>query len=256
MLFPNLDVQMISVSDAWAQFSIAGPKSRDVLARVVDRQHDISNAAFPYMAAARMTALGGTPARLFRISFSGELAYEIAVPARFGVALGAALMEAGRDFGITPYGLEALNVMRIEKGHVTGAELNGQTTARDLGWGKMQSTKKDYIGRIMKERAGLTDPARPTLVGVKPLERMARVRAGAHFVRRDAPASAEHDQGWLTSAAFSPALDSWIGLGMLSNGPDRHGEIIRAVDPLRGGDTPVEVCAPVFVDPEGVRLRA
>lgn len=256
VLFPNLDVQMISVSDAWAQFSIAGPKSRDVLARVVDRQHDISNAAFPYMAAARMTALGGTPARLFRISFSGELAYEIAVPARFGVALGAALMEAGRDFGITPYGLEALNVMRIEKGHVTGAELNGQTTARDLGWGKMQSTKKDYIGRIMKERAGLTDPARPTLVGVKPLERMARVRAGAHFVRRDAPASAEHDQGWLTSAAFSPALDSWIGLGMLSNGPDRHGEIIRAVDPLRGGDTPVEVCAPVFVDPEGVRLRA
>jgi methylglutamate dehydrogenase subunit C len=255
VLFPSLDVQMISVSDNWAQFSVAGPKSREALAKVIDRQHDISNAAFPYMAAARMTAMGGIPARLFRISFSGELAYEIAAPARHGTALANALMEAGSSFGITPYGLEALNVMRIEKGHVTGAELNGQTTARDLGLGKMQSTKKDYIGRIMKERAGLIDPARPTLVGVKPVDKTARLRGGAHFLPRDAAISAEDDQGYLTSAAFSPSLDCWIGLGMLANGPNRHGEIIRAADPLRGGDTLVEVCSPVFYDPDGERLR-
>ena len=255
VLFPDLDVQMISVSDQWAQFSVAGPKSRDVLARVIDRQHDISNAAFPYMAAAGMTAMGGKAARLFRISFSGELAYEIAVPARFGVALGEALMSAGAEFGITPYGLEALNVMRIEKGHVTGAELNGQTTARDLGLGKMQSSKKDYIGRVMKERPGMVDPARPTLVGVRPVDKADRLRAGGHFLPKDGPANADHDQGYLTSACFSPSLGHWIGLGFLANGPKRHGEIIRVADPLRNTEVAVEVCSPIFYDAEGVRLR-
>ncbi len=255
VLFPDLDVQMISVSDAWAQFSVAGPKSRTVLQRVIDKQHDISNAAFPYMAAANMTAMGGKPARLFRISFSGELAYEIAVPARFGNAIAEAITAAGAEFGITPYGLEALNVMRIEKGHVTGSELNGQTTARDMGLAKMQSTKKDYIGRIMKERPGLIDPARPTLVGVKPVDRSARLKAGGHFVPKDGPATAEFDQGWVTSCAYSPSLGHWIGLGFLSNGPKRHGEIVRIADPLRGEETAVEVCSPIFYDPDGVRLR-
>jgi methylglutamate dehydrogenase subunit C len=255
VLFPNLDVQMISVSDNWAQLAIAGPKSREVLGRVVDRQYDLSNAAFPYMAAGRITVLGGVPARLFRISFSGELAYELAVPANYGLALAKALMHAGSSFGITPYGLEALNVMRIEKGHVTGSELNGQTTAQDLGLGRMQSTKKDYIGRIMKERPALIDTGRPTLVGVKPIKHGERIRAGAHFLPENTAVSAEHDQGYLTSAAFSPSLGCWIGLGMLANGPARHGEIIRAADPLRDGDILVEVCAPVFYDPDGVRLR-
>ena len=255
VLFPDLDVQMISVSDQWAQFSVAGPKSRELLARVIDKQHDISNGALPYMAAAGMTALGGLPARLFRISFSGELAYEIAMPARFGVALAEALMTAGAPFGVTPYGLEALNVMRIEKGHVAGSELNGQTTARDLGLGKMQSSKKDYIGRVMKERPALVDASRPTLVGIKPVDKTARLRAGGHFVPRDAPATAEHDQGYVTSTAYSPALECWIGIGLLANGPKRHGEIVRVADPLRGTDTPVEVCSPIFVDPDGVRLR-
>ena len=255
VLWPDFDVQMISVSDQWAQFSIAGPKSREVLRKVVDSHHDISNAAFPYMAAANMTAIGGIASRLYRISFSGELAYEIGVPARYGNALADAIMEAGASFGITPYGLEALNVMRIEKGHVTGAELNGQTTARDLGLGKMQSTKKDYIGRIMKERPGLIDPERPSLVGVRPLDNTARLRAGAHFIPKDAAANGDNDQGYMTSCAYSPPLDSWIGLGMLANGPSRLGEIVRAVDLLRGSDTLVEVCSPVFYDPEGMRLR-
>jgi methylglutamate dehydrogenase subunit C len=107
----------------------------------------------------------------------------------------------------------------------------------------------------MKERTGLIDPARPTLVGVKPVDKTARLRAGAHFLPKDAAITAEFDQGYLTSAAYSPALDSWIGLGMLANGPNRYGEIIRAADPLRGSDTLVEICSPVFYDPDGVRLR-
>ena len=113
-----------------------------MLRGVVDPQHDISNAAFPYMAAGEVTAMGGIPARLFRISFSGELAYEIAVPAGYGDALIRRIMEAGREFGIAPYGTEALGVMRIEKGHVAGNEINGQTTARDLGLGRMMSTQE------------------------------------------------------------------------------------------------------------------
>ena len=153
-LWPELDVQLSSVSEQWAQLSVAGPRSRDVLRKVVDPQHDISNAAFPYMAAGELTVMGGLPARLFRISFSGELAYEIAVPAGYGDALMRRLMEAGREFGIAPYGTEALGVMRIEKGHVAGNEINGQTTARDLGLGRMMSGRKDYIGRVMAQRPG------------------------------------------------------------------------------------------------------
>ena len=200
-------------------------------------------------------ALGGVTVRLFRISFSGELAYEIAAPASYGDALIRTLMQAGGELEVTPYGLEALNVMRIEKGHVAGAELNGQTTARDLGLGRMMSTKKDYIGRVLAGREALVDPERPTLVGLRPLDRGARLRAGAHFLKKGAAATADNDEGWMTSVAFSPSLGHWIGLGLLKGGPSRLGERIRAYDPVRNGDVEVEICSPVFVDPQGERLH-
>jgi sarcosine oxidase subunit alpha len=109
-------------------------------------------------------------ARLFRISFSGEHAYELAVPADYGNLVARALMQAGEEFGIMPYGIEALSIMRIEKGHVAGGELNGTTTAADLGLGKMMSTKKDYIGRMMASREGLMDKNRQCVVGIRPLD--------------------------------------------------------------------------------------
>jgi methylglutamate dehydrogenase subunit C len=254
-LWPDFDVQFCSVSEQWAQYSVAGPCARDVLRAVIDAPHDISNAAFPYMAAADVSALGGVPARLFRLSFSGELAYEIAMPAGYGDALIRRIMEAGQPHGIVPYGTEALGVMRIEKGHVGGGELNGQTTARDLGLGRMMSAKTDYIGRVMAQRPGLTDPSRPTLVGIKPVDRTARLRAGAHFIPEGAAPVAGNDEGHVTSVAFSPSLGHWIGLGLLSRGPERHGQRVRAWDPVRAGDTLVEVCGPVFLDPQGERLR-
>jgi sarcosine oxidase subunit alpha len=254
VLWPELDVQMVSVTEQWAQFAVAGPRSRELLERLFGAGTDLSNAAFPYLACGTF-ALGPTRARLFRLSFSGELAYEIAVPAGYGDALVRALMEAGRDLGVTPYGTEALAVMRVEKGHVAGAELNGQTVARDLGLSRMMSKKKDYVGRLMAEREALNDPARPTLVGVKPTVAGVRLRAGAHFLPLGAAATAENDQGYMTSTAFSPTLGHWIGLGLLSNGPQRMGEQIRAYDPVRGGDVVVEVVNPVFVDPEGARLH-
>jgi methylglutamate dehydrogenase subunit C len=224
-----------------------------VIAALVDG--DVSDAAFPFMACGTFPVLGSVEARLFRISFSGERAYEIGVPAAHGDALVRRIMEVGAPHGIVPYGLEALGVMRIEKGHPAGGELNGQTTARDLGMAKMLSTKKDFVGRALAQRAALIDPQRPTLVGLRPLDRTARLRAGAHLLPLGAPAEIAHDQGWVTSVAFSPSLGHWIGLAMLANGPARHGEQVRAYDPVRDGDVAVEVVAPCFIDPDGGRLR-
>jgi len=255
VLWPTLDVQMVSVTEQWAQFAVAGPRARDVLQRLVDPGHDISNEAFPYLAVGEVSVCGGTPARLFRLSFSGELAYEIGVPARFGDALIRAIMEAGAEFGIAPYGTEALGVLRIEKGHPAGGELNGQTAAHDLGMGKLLSAKKDFIGRFMAARPALTDPERPSLVGLRPVAKGARIRAGAHLVPKDAAATAKHDEGYVTSIAYSPSLGHWLALGLLARGPERHGEIVRATDPLRGEEVLAEICPPCFVDPQGERLR-
>ena len=255
VLWPELDVQMVSVTEQWAQYAVAGPRARDVLQSVVDPSFDISNDAFPYLAAGEVTVCGGTPARLFRLSFSGELAYEVAVPARFGDALIRKIVEEGAAFGIAPYGTEALGVLRIEKGHPAGGELNGQTTAHDLGLGKLLSVKKDFIGRFMAARPALTDPSRSSLVGLRPVNREDRLRAGAHLIPKGAEATAANDQGYVTSIAFSTSLGQWLGLGLLANGPQRHGEIVRAYDPVRAGDVEVEACPPCHFDPEGARLR-
>jgi sarcosine oxidase subunit alpha len=255
VLWPALDVSLISVTDQWAQLAVAGPQSRATIAKLVDSPFDISNEAIPYMGCAQLTICGGTPARLFRISFSGELAYELAVPARYGNALAAELMAAGAEFGIAPYGTEALGIMRIEKGHAAGPELNGQTTAHDLGLHKLLSKKKDFIGRAMAARPALTDPGRPTLIGLKPADGVIILRAGSHLLPLGATATAENDQGHVTSAARSPSLGP-IALALLANGPARIGEKIRVYDPLRQGDCIAEIVNPVHYDPGGVRLHA
>ncbi len=255
-LWPGLDVHLISATEQWAQFAVAGPNSRKLLQKLVDAEHDISNEAFPFMACAELTVCGGTPARLFRISFSGELAYEIAVPARYGDAMVRALMAAGEAFDVVAYGTEALGVMRIEKGHAAGNELTGQTTARDLGLGRMVSKKKDCIGNTLSEREGLNREDGLTLVGFRPVDRATELKAGAHFVVKGKPVTTENDQGWMTSVAWSPTLGHSIGLGFIQRGHDRMGETVIAADPLRGNDIEVEIVSPHFVDPEGERLRA
>lgn len=246
-LWPDLDVQYVSITDQWAQMAIAGPRARDVLSRIINI--DISNEAFPFLAARNVKVLGSIPAMLFRISFSGELAYELAVPAGYGEAVGNAIMHAGEPFGIQPYGLEALSAMRIEKGFVTHNEINGRITAGDVGLGGMLSKNKDYIGRMMSEREGLNDPEREELVGVKPLNPATRFRAGSHMLNPGASPSLKADQGFVTSVAWSPMLDSWIGLAMLKHGRKRHGERIVLWDGLRKVEIEAEVCNPVFFDP-------
>jgi methylglutamate dehydrogenase subunit C len=255
MLWPALDVQLVSATDEWAQYSVAGPKARETLAKLIDPPFRIANADFPYMAVAELAVCGGVPARLYRLSFSGELAYEIGVPARFGEALARALMQAGEAFGITPYGTEALSVMRIEKGHVAGNEIDGRTTADDLGLGRMMSGKKDCIGKVMAGRPALLDPQRPKLVGLRPRDPRRRLYAGAHLLPVGAPLVAESDQGVVTSVAFSPSLNQWIGLGLLASGRERLGQTIMMIDFMRNAFIQAEVCSPVFVDPKGERLR-
>ena len=255
-LWPDLDVQLISTTEAWAQYAVAGPNARKLLQKVVDPEFDISNDAFPFMACAGITVCGGLRARLFRISFSGELAYEIAVPTRYGDAMMRRLMEAGQEFDAVPYGTEALGVMRIEKGHAAGNELNGTTTALNLGMGRMVSKKKDSIGSKLSEREGLNEAEALAFVGFQPVEKSQPVLAGAHLMTQGTEANAANDQGYVTSAAYSPNLGCSIGIGFLKNGADRKGEIVKAVSPLTGLDVDVEVVSAHFVDPEGERLRA
>ena len=255
-LHPEFDVQMVSISEQWAQFAVAGPRARDTLRDIVDPGFDLANEAFPFLACAAVIIGGGIKARLFRISFSGELAYELAVPAGYGPAAWEAILQAGSPYGIAPYGTEALSVMRIEKGHVAGAEINGQTTARDLGLGGMLAKKKDYIGRLLKERPSLTAPERPVIVGLKPVDPLERIRAGSHFLALGAVPSLEADEGYVTSVAFSPTAGQWIGLGLLARGGERIGERVRAYDPVRNGDVVCEICKPCFVDQNEEKLRA
>lgn len=255
-LFPDMDVQLISTTEAWAQYAVAGPNSRKLLQKIVNSDVDLSNEGFEFMACREITVCGGLRARLFRISFSGELAYEIAVPTRYGDALIRKIMEAGREFDVVPYGTEALGVMRIEKGHAAGNELNGTTTALNLGMGRMVSKKKDSIGSILSEREGLNQPDALILIGLKPVNSAEKVTAGGHLMAKGTPVDAQHDQGYVTSAAYSPILNSSIGLALLKDGSNRLGEILTLVTPLTGADVDVEVVAAHFVDPEGERLRA
>jgi sarcosine oxidase subunit alpha len=248
-------VQLASVTEQWSQYSIAGPQSRRVLEHLLEDAVDVSNAAFPYLACAEFEWRGAA-ARLFRISFSGELAYELAVPALYGDAAIRAIMTAGEPFGIVPYGLETLGVLRIEKGHVAGNELNGMTTAADLGFGRMMSGQKDFMGRVLSQRPALTDESRAVLVGVKPIDPWARLNAGAHLLTLRTEPTLENDQGYVTSAAFSPMLGQWIGLALLARGRTRMGERVRVYDPVRNSDLQADIVPPVFFDPEGMRLKA
>ena len=252
VLRPDLDVQCISVTEQWAQFAVAGPKSRELLNDLLDSQVD--DESWPFMACGEM-GVAGVSGRLFRISFSGEHAYEVAVPARFGAALYDLLVERAESMGGCAYGMEALNVLRIEKGHITHSEIHGRTTAFDIGFGRMVSQKKDCIGNAASQRDGLLDEDREQLVGLKPAGAVKQITAGAHLFAQGVEPVRSNDQGYVTSVGFSPTLGAMLGLGFLKNGRARHGEVIAMVDHLRGVTTQCEVCDPVFVDPTGGRLR-
>ncbi|TMV08041.1 sarcosine oxidase subunit alpha family protein [Ruegeria sediminis] len=251
-LRPDLDVCFTSVTEQWAQFAVAGPKSRDLLNDLLDEP--LSDQNWPFMACGPVKVLG-IEGRLFRISFSGEHAYEIAVPSRYGASLYDVLTKRAEALGGGPYGMEALNVLRIEKGHITHAEIHGRTTAYDIGMERMVSQKKDCIGKTMSQRPGLEETGRERLVGLKPIGESKQLLAGAHLYKEEAEPRRVNDQGYVTSVCYSPTLGHMIGLAFLADGPERHGETVKMVDGLRGVTTLCEVVNPIFFDPEGGRVR-
>ncbi|WP_374434925.1 sarcosine oxidase subunit alpha family protein [Tabrizicola sp.] len=240
-------VRFISVTESWAQFAVAGPKARALVNSFLENPVDL-----PFMGVAPVR-IGGVDGRLFRISFSGEEGYELAVPTRYGEALFRDLVARAETMGGGPYGMEALNVLRIEKGFITHAEIHGRVTAHDIGMEKMVTAKKDCIGKAAATRPGLWGPEREQLVGLKA---SAPISAGAHLFVPGTEVHRETDQGYVTSVCWSPTVGAWLGLGFLKDGRARLGERIRLVDHLRGLDVICDVCPPVFHDPEGEKLRA
>jgi methylglutamate dehydrogenase subunit C len=247
----RFDVLLTDVGDQWAQFAVAGPRSREVLAPLVSGV-DLSNRGFPFMAAGS-ASIAGVTGRLYRISFSGELAYEVSVPANHAEPVWTALLEAGRPFGMMPYGLDALNTLRIEKGHVTGAELNGNTSAEDLGMGAMLKSSGDFVGRALAQRPGMQAPDRLQLVGVRPTMNSQRLRNGAQLSDPCAPMLG---LGYVTSSTPSVESAGWVGLALLAGGRQRIGRRLIAASPIHDESIEVEIVSPRHLDPENVRVRA
>ena len=244
----DLNVRFISVTEAWAQFAVAGPRAAEVLASVC------AVPDLPFMGCADLD-IAGVAGRIFRISFSGEQGFELAVPTRYGSDLFDRLLGAAEAIGGCAYGMEALNVLRVEKGFITHAEIHGRVTADDVGFGKMVSAKKDCIGKTSSQRPGFSDAGREQLVGLIPVDPAQDLSAGAHLFNTDDPPERAYNQGYVTSVAPSPTLGHWLGLGFLKDGRNRHGQVIRFHDGLRGKDLAVRVVDPVFFDPDGGRMR-
>jgi sarcosine oxidase subunit alpha len=254
--WPDLEVYVKSVTEQWAAAALSGPQSREVLQRLVDI--DVSNAAFPFLAVGECrlrTGDGAIPARLLRMSYSGELAYEIHVPAGAGRAMWEAVIAVGEAFGLMPYGTEAMATLRIEKGHiVVGAEADGRTTADDLGLGSLVNAAKWCIGKPLLDRPSLKASDRWQLVGLTALDGAAIAR-GAKIVADPDRAAPNPMLGHVTSWCWSPHLGAGIALALLARGRERRGEMLWAVSPLAKAKVRVKVGPACFIDPQGARLR-
>ena len=252
VVWPELKVHLTSVTDQWAGAAIGGPKAREILATCVTGTK-VDNDALPFMGIVR-GQIAGAPVMICRLSFSGEMAFEVYCGAGHGTHVWRALMAAGKPFGLIPYGLEALGTMRIEKGHVTGAEIDGRTTARDLHLDWMLSKKKPFVGSMMMDREGLVSPDRLQLVGIMALDNRP-LAGGAHIVERMDRETPRDSIGHITAACYSPVFRRHIGLALVREGKSRHGQRAFISDPLRDHFGPVEIVSHHFYDPEGKRMH-
>ena len=232
--WPEMDVQIIDVSEHWAQVAVHGPKAHEVLAG-------------PDFMQFATREVEGVSARVFGVSYCGEAGFEIAVPARYGNALMRWLLARAEALGGGLYGIEALNVMRVEKGYLTHAEIDGRVSHHGLGF---PTPDKDFIGREMAARDGLRGPE---LVGLVTTGTAKALVGGALLV--DGEFAADNVVGHITSAVFSPTLGHMVALALLENGRARHGEEVRMVDAVSGITAVCKIGPPVFYDPKGERLR-
>ena len=251
-VWPELHVHLSSITDQWAGVALGGPNSRRVLAAACDGA-DVGNEALPFMGYLQAT-VSGAPVRILRMTFSGELAYEVHTPSGYGLRVWEALLEAGAPWDIMPYGTEALGVLRIEKGHVVAGELDGRTVPSDFGFDRLQRPDSDFIGKRSLERPGLTKENRHGFVGLRSVDGR-RIPRGAQIVVNPARPRPVPMLGHVSATCYSPNLDCHIALALLDDADRYQGEILYACSPLEGENVPVEVTHPVFIDPAGERAR-
>jgi sarcosine oxidase subunit alpha len=242
-------VTLTDVTEAWAVIVCAGPTSRDTVRAVLGAEWQPSLARIAHMDFATGT-WRGAPLRLLRASFSGELAFELHCRPRLALPLWQALADAG----LAPYGLEALDILRVEKGYLVSSELNGQATPQDLGMDGLVKLGNRCVGRELLDRSAFSEPGRPRLVGVRAADGRAQFLAGAQLTAAGQPAQS---LGYVSSSVYSPALDEWIGLAFLARDHAAEGTVVIARDPLRGtGDATLTVTPLVHYDPAAERMKS
>ena len=248
--WPELRVYLTSQTEQFANAALAGPLAREVLAGLVD-DIDLAPDGFPFMSW-RRGHVAGLPAQVFRVSYTGELCYEIVVPSGHGMALWEALM--AQPQGVTPFGTDAMHVLRAEKGFIViGQETDGTVTPHDLGMSWILSRKKDFIGRRSLSRSGMNDPMRKRLVGLKTEDPERVLPEGAQILPAPPSGFPETMIGHVTSSYWSAALGRSIALALVKGGRDRESPTVHV--PLDDGVTRAEICDPRFYDPDGVRLN-
>jgi sarcosine oxidase subunit alpha len=253
VLWPELEAYATPVSEEWFAAAIAGPKARDYLAAIAPGL-DVSNEGLPMMRLAG-TEIAGVPVRVMRMSYSGELSYEINVPADWGGHVWGHMITIGETHGLTPYGTEAMGALRIEKGHVTHAEADGRTTPDDLGLGRMASRKKDAIGVRALDFPALQEDGRKQLVGLIAEDPAAAFPQGAQVTAEALGDQPRPALGHVTSYAYSSELKRMVALALLWDGRALHGQTVHVVSPIMGMAAAAKVADSIMIDPEGERLR-
>jgi len=254
VVWPELAVNVLSTTEQWAGAALAGPNSRSLLGKLFP-EIDVSNEGIPFMGY-KEADLFGVPARIFRISFSGELAYEINVESGYGIFMLENIMELGKEMNIEPYGTEALSTLRIEMGHVAGSEIDGRVIASDLSLEGMLSKKKDFIGKRSLNREAFVNPNREKIVGVVPLDKKSMIPEGSHLVS-DSNASLPNPKlGHISASCWSVEYNNPFSLAILKDGKKKIGEKLYAVSPLKNKNIAVEIVSSHYVDPKGERVRS
>lgn len=256
--FPDLCCWLTSVTEQWAVFAVQGPQARRIVAPLVEGV-DLADGAMPHMSVAE-GLFAGVPARIFRVSFTGEAGYEINVPADFGAAVWKLLLERIQALGGVAYGTEAMHVMRAEKGYIiVGQDTDGTVTPDDLDMGRLVSrAKHDFIGKRSLRRADMLKPDRKQLVGLLTDDPAALLDEGAQITATRAPSAGTHALGHVTSSYSSPALRRSIALALIEGGRSRIGETVWSSTGTMTASSltmPCRIVAPVFLDPEGARLH-
>ena len=251
----DLKVNVTSVSEQWAAAAISGPRTREVLNQCVEDPSLITNENLPFLGFISTELKGGIPCRIARISFSGELGYEVYTFSDYAHSVMDLLWNSAKKFDGCLYGLEALGALRVEKGHVTGAELDGRVTIDDSGLGRMASTKKSYIGSSMRKRGVLDSEDREKLVGFFPVNKKETFDAGTLVCEKNNIKG--FGIGRITSVTHSPELGHWIGIGFIQGGVERwKNKTVIGSDPVRNKQMEIQVVSPHMIDPEGQRMHA